>query len=557
MSTRVLAESDSESVPTSTPTKQQPQKNIHVKTLEEIRLERVQAESAAFYAYSSAPVEPQPEPERITGPTAVASDWDGNGDSDLRARIVSRKANRNSKANLDFRVMTLDEIRKNRQQEEGSYSAVDEKTSGVVNLSREIHENDVSMNQFDVENNNATPEARFQIRQKRFVSGYSSEEDRVICGDDDTLVRNKRLDSKGNGDTAPETESAGHIVIKTLAQIRAEKNSVVKDTSSSSIPKKRSHSPILFDCLPQKHLCKNTEIEKDGLKCAGDGKRKKPVIIRNHFLESGSGLDEKGSFQSPKKLCRLIRQTQHPQTSETKTDAEDIPRRRQLHLRRNTNTSGNSSERSRVIRLTSHSFRDSEVAVEVPGNITGNMCSDALPTNGTVCMETGDAGCVRLGQPFSDISGDSLKSCSLSLMSSYVSSENSSTMFGTARSGFSQNVDISSETTRSPPSAVVLRDHHLHSTPNESHGNRTAITKSLEFEACERLESKLALSTKNVDCILGADSEDCATKSLSAILTDQRNMDSDDSLLESIHDNCVTLDAEEDILQDIDDLLSD
>jgi hypothetical protein len=555
LSTRVLAESDSESVPTSTPTKQQPQKNIHVKTLEEIRLERVQAESAAFYAYSSPPVEP--EPDRTTGSTAVASDWDGNGDSDLRAKIVSRKAYRNSKVNLDFRVMTLDEIRKNRQQEEGSFLAVDEKTSSAVNLSRDIHENDVSVNQVDVENNNATAEARFPIRQKRFVSDYSSEEDRVICGDEDTVVHNRRLDSKGNGDTVSETVSAGHIVIKTLAQIRAEKNSVVKDTSSSSIPKKRSHSPIVFDCQSQKHSCKNTETEKDVLKCAGDGKRKKPVIIRNHFVESGSVLDGKGSFQSPKKLCRLIRQTQHPQTNETKTDAEDTPRRRQLRLRRNTNTAVNSSERSRVIRLTSHSFRDSEVAVEVPGNVTGNVCSDALPTNGTVCLETGDSGCVRLGQPFTNISGDSLKSCSVSLMSSYVSSENLSTAFGTARSGLSQNSDFSLQSTRSPPSALVLRDHHLHSTPNESHGNRTAITKSLELEACERSESKLALSTKNVDCILGADSEDCATKPLSALMTEQRNMDSDDSLLDSIHDNCVTLDAEEDILQDIDDLLSD
>jgi len=389
------------------------------------------------------------------------------------------------------------------------------------------------------------------------VSDYSSEEERVICGDDDTTVRNRRLDSKGNGDTASETVSAGHIVIKTLAQIRAEKNSVVKDISSSSTPKKRSHSPIVFDCLPQKHSCKNTDTEKDGVKCADDGKRKKPVIVRNHFLESGSGLDEKGSFQSPKKLCRLTRQTHHPQTNETKTDAEDIPRRRQLHLRRNTNTSGNSSERSKVIRLTSHSFRDSEVAVEVPGNSTSNVCSDVLQTNGTVCLEPGDAGYVRLGQPFTDISVDSLKSCSASLMSSYVNSENSSPAFGTARSGLSQNSDISSQSTTGPPTAIVLRDHHFHSTPNESHGNRTAIPKSLELQACERSESKLALSTKNVDCILGADSEECATKSLSAVLTEQRNMDSDDSLLDSIHDNCVTLDAEEDILQDIDDLLSD
>lgn len=544
MSARVLAESDSESVPTSTPTtKQQPQKNIHVKTLEEIRLERIQAESAAFYAYGSPPVEP--EPDRTVGSTPVALDWDSNGDSDLRAKIVSRKAYRNSKANVDFRVMSLDEIRKIRQQEEGSYSAMDEKTSSAVNLSRDIPENDLSVNQFDVENNNAIAEARFQSRQKRFVLDYNSEEDRVVCGDEDTVLHDRRMDSKDNGDTASEPVSAGDIVVKTLAQIRAEKNSEVKDTSSSSISKKRSHSPIVFDCLPQKHSCKNTQTEKDGLKCVGDGKRKKPAITRNHFLQSGSGLDEKGSFQSPKKLCRLIRQSQQPQTNETKTASEDIPRRKQLRLRRNTNAAVHSSERSRVVRLTSHSFRDSEVAVEVSGNITSNVCPDVLQTNGMVCLETGDSGCVRLGQPLTDISVDCFKPCSASLMSSFVSSENSSTPFDTTRSGLS------------PPSALVLRDHHLHSTPNEPHGNTTAVTQSSDLQARDRLESKLALSTKNVDCILGIDSEGCATTPLSALPTERRSTDSDDSLLGTIHDNCVTLDAEEDILHDIDDLLSD
>lgn len=551
MSARVLAESDSESVPTSTPTKQQPQKNIHVKTLEEIRLERVQAESAAFYAYSSPPVEP--EPDRTT----VASDWDTNGDSDLRAKIVFRKAYRNSKPNLDFRVMTLDEIRKNRHQEEGSYSAMDEKTSSEVNLSGDIHENDISVNQIDVENNNATTEAKCQIRQKRFVLDCNSEEGSVVCGDEDTVLCNRRMDMKGSGDSVSEPVSVERIVIKTLAQIRAEKNSVVKDTSSSNISKKRSHSPIVFDRVPQKHSCKNTQTERDGLKCVGGGKRKKPVIIRNHFLESGSGLDEEESSQSPQKLCRLVRRTQQPQMNETKTDSEDIPRRRQLRLRRNTNTAVHSSERSRVVRLTSHSFRDSEVAVKVPGNLSSNVCSDTLQMNGTVCLETGDTGCVRQGQPLTNISGDCFKSCSLSLTSSCVNSDNSSTPFGTTRSGLSQNSDFSSESMRSSPSALLLSDHHLHCTPNEPHGNRTAFTQSSESLARERLASKFALSTKSVDCILGADSEECATKPLSALPTEQRSVDSDDSVLDSIHETCVTLDAEEDILQDIDDLLSD
>lgn len=554
MSARVLAESDSESAPTSTPTKQQPQKNIHVKTLEEIRLERVQAESAAFYAYSSPPVES--EPDRTIGSTTVASDWDSSGDGDLRAKIVSRKAYRNSKANNDFRVMTLDEIRKNRQQEEGSNFAMDEKTSSAVNLSRDIPENELRANQFDVENNNATSEARFQIRQKRFASDYNSEEDRVVCGDEETVLRNRRTDLKSDGDTASEPVSVGHIVIKTLAQIRAEKNSVAKDTVSSTARKKRSHSPIVFDCLPQNHSCKNTQTEKDDLMHVGDGKRKKPVIIRNHFQESGSGVDEKGSFQSPKKLCRFIRRTEHPQTNETKTDSDYIPRKRQLRLRRNANTAVQSSKRSRVIRLTSDSFRDSEVAVEVPGNITSNMCSDLLKTNGTVCLEAGDSGCVMLGQPFTDISGDCLKSHSTSLVSSHVNNENSTT-FGTASSGVSQDSDFSLQSTRSPPSALSLSHHSLHITHKELHGNRIAITQSSELQACERLESKLALSTKNVDCNVGDDSEGGVTKPLSALPSEQRGTDSDDSLLDSIHDNCVTLDAEEDILQDIDDLLSD
>lgn len=90
--TGVLAESDNESVPTTTPTKK-PQKNVHVKTLEEIRLERIQAESAAFYGY-----------ERP---------------NDLRSLISTRRMP-SPKESDDFRILTLEEIRRNRQQKCGT-----------------------------------------------------------------------------------------------------------------------------------------------------------------------------------------------------------------------------------------------------------------------------------------------------------------------------------------------------------------------------------------------------------------------------------------------------
>lgn len=45
----ILAESDNESAPTQSPVKTT--RSVKVKTLEEIRLEKVQAESAAYYSY--------------------------------------------------------------------------------------------------------------------------------------------------------------------------------------------------------------------------------------------------------------------------------------------------------------------------------------------------------------------------------------------------------------------------------------------------------------------------------------------------------------------------
>lgn len=525
---RVLAESDSESIPTSTPIKKQQQKNLRVKTLEEIKLERVQAESAAFYAYNSTSVKPESD---TTVASTLTSGWDSDGDSDLRAKILSRKSNRNSKADVDFRVMTLDEIRKRRPHEEG-HSAMEEKISVPVNSSRDIPGGAISVKQFKngfkVDNNGATSEARFQTRQKRFKSDYSSEEDKVVCRDKSTVAFNKKVDSKNNGDTLAEPVTGGHFVIKTLAQIRAEKNSLVENTSICSVPERSVGS----DCLPQELSRKNTETEY-GLRSVGDSK---------DFLVSGSSPDEKACFQ---------------QTNTTKSDGKGTPRRRQLQLKRNNiDTAVPAPKRSRVIRLTSDSLKDSEVTVQVLGSVTNNVCSDLLKTNGTSCLETGGSGCVRLGRPVTNISGDCFKACSKSVMSSCACDKRSSTSFNIAGSDIAKSTDLSSETTN-PITTSVLLGKHPDTALSELAGNRIGVTHLSKSRSDERSESKLALATKNADCVLGDAGENCAMKPLSVMQTEQGNTDIDELLLGDPEDNCVILDAEEDILQDIDDLLNE
>lgn len=526
---RVLAESDSESIPTSTPIKKRQQKNLRVKTLEEIKLERVQAESAAFYAYQSTPVKPESD---TTVASTLTSGWDSDGDSDLRAKILSRKSHRSSKADADFRVMTLDEIRKRRPHEEGHYSAVEEKISVAVNSSRDITGGAISVKQFKngfkVENNGVTSEARFQTRQKRFKSDYSLEEDRVVYNKG-TVLFNKKVDSKNNGETSAEPIRGGHFVIKTLAQIRAEKNSLVENASSYNVPERSVGS----DCLPQELFEKNSETE-DGLKSIGDS---------NDFLVSGSDPDEKACFQ---------------QTNETKSDGKGTPRRRQLQLKRNNiDTAVPIPKRSRVVRLTSDSLKDTEVTVQVPASVTSNVCSDALKTNGTLCLETGGSGCVRLEQPVTNISGDSFNSYSKSVMNSSACDKHSTTSFNITGSGVTKSTDLSPETTTNPVTTSVLPGKHPDTVLSELAGNRIGVTIPSKSQSGERLESKLALAAKNADCVLGDEEENCAMKSLSVSQTERGNTDIDELLLGDTEDNCVILDAEEDILQDIDDLLND
>ncbi|GLV35399.1 hypothetical protein CBL_01451 [Carabus blaptoides fortunei] len=108
-------ESDNESVPTTSPSKQALQlRSVRIKTLEEIRLERVQAESAAYYSY------PSPEVNNYPKSTVVLSAQQETLANDLRNRILKRVIRRNVDqlpGSSDFKIMSLEEIRKRKQRD--------------------------------------------------------------------------------------------------------------------------------------------------------------------------------------------------------------------------------------------------------------------------------------------------------------------------------------------------------------------------------------------------------------------------------------------------------
>ena len=114
-----LPESDNESVPS--PVKPQP-RVPYCKTYEEIRLEEIQAESAAYYSYQ-----------------AEGSQSD-IGDGNIKARRTKRisqyppaSKDSNDRKGLDFEVLTLDEIRRRKREslEEGKNAGNSEAASST------------------------------------------------------------------------------------------------------------------------------------------------------------------------------------------------------------------------------------------------------------------------------------------------------------------------------------------------------------------------------------------------------------------------------------------
>lgn len=92
----VLAESDNESVPSSSPFKTC-SGGIHVKTLEEIRLEKIQAESAAFYSFAK------------EGEEGLKNE-SKNENSELNFKVMSLQEIRSSRGALDVKMCTLENL---------------------------------------------------------------------------------------------------------------------------------------------------------------------------------------------------------------------------------------------------------------------------------------------------------------------------------------------------------------------------------------------------------------------------------------------------------------
>ncbi|XP_069678337.1 zinc finger CCCH domain-containing protein 11A-like [Periplaneta americana] len=539
-------ESDNESVPTSTPTKKQPQKkNVHVKTLEEIRLERIQAESAAFYAYNNTSAGEEPDT------TTLTLGWDSTAENDLRTRILARKSYRNPDTNQDFRVMSLDEIRKNRFQEEGSHIFSDPTMCATM----ESCSKDVPFtwalkqinNRSDVENNNRT--FNFGLQSK--LNQPEPMEVETLDNTADTVTCNRKTAFGVNGNTLAKPlaqiqvkakdernryrssenlvqNSQSNIVIKTLAQIRAEKNAVVENTSNFDGPKIRSHSPIVFDCIPQKDgenkVVSNKEEDSSAEGSTTDeSKKKKPIIIRKQTIGS-TNSEEKQPPSPPKRSRRFVRRTSCQQSNETSSEGGSGLRTRQLKLKRNAGASVVTLDRSKVVRLTSDLLENSEVAVELPANNNNNVFSDLLQVNGIFRRNVDESVQVRLGQPCRDISGEDVTS-SVSLTRSITSEEN-----------FNRNESSDSQV----------------STSGTCLNSRNTIHSS-NLQSGESLKSEISI--RNMDRFSNCKSEGSAVKKVS--LSGEVDNTDEDLLLGSCQDNYINLDSEEDILQDIDSLLND
>jgi hypothetical protein len=287
------------------------------------------------------------------------------------------------------------------------------------------------------------------------------------------------------------------------------------------------------DAVPfNKTVDSNTET-KNVLRCANYGK---------NILVSGSNPDEQNGFQNT-----------NGKTAENK----GTQRRGQFKLKRE-NRVGPAPKRSRVTKMTSDSLKDSEVFVLVPGSITSNVlvCPNLLKTNDIFCPETGESGCARPGQPLASISGDSFKSCPVSVMSSSVCAESSSTSFNIAGCSAAQSTDLSSQTKTNPPTTSELPSKYPNTSLNELVGKRIVVTESSKPQSSARLES--TLSTKIVDCVLYDKGEASAMKHLSVPQTNKSDKNTDKELLPGdVEGNSMILEAEEHVLQQTDDLLND
>ncbi|CAH2240358.1 jg17353 [Pararge aegeria aegeria] len=127
----VLAESDNESAPSSTPTKtvsaDDAMKIARTKSQELLLLEKIQAEAAAFYSYDSLPPAEQVKERKI-----VRTNLTCKYDRLTLDEIAGKQQSAEKRSSLDFKVLSLDEIRARKKIPE----AVIHTTPITLNLNR-------------------------------------------------------------------------------------------------------------------------------------------------------------------------------------------------------------------------------------------------------------------------------------------------------------------------------------------------------------------------------------------------------------------------------------
>lgn len=218
----VLAESDNESIPTSSPIKQN--LRVRVKTLEEIRLEKIQAESAAYYSY----------PTEKTTETTDTSD-------DLRSRIIKR-LNTKPTPSTDFEILSLDQIRK-RKIKNDNVSTLNE----VDIVPNKQIKTCVNSNQSDFKIMSLA-----EIRAAKMKLKDENIEEQLTKSD--TQVRKKHSPIVFN-----ETKELTSTDLSLTNEIKQSNliTEVPNHEVSSSRPLKRAHSPD--DINTNKKLCDSTD----------------------------------------------------------------------------------------------------------------------------------------------------------------------------------------------------------------------------------------------------------------------------------------------------------
>lgn len=441
----------------------------------------------SFYAHKNTRLEPKCNTE--------ASRLDNNRGSDLRAKILSKRAHRGSRADANFRVLTLDELRRNkRPQTKDHYSDMEETATASVYPSRDISAGaTLIVRKFKsgrvAEDSGDASEASIQAKQKSCKSNFNFHKYRAVCGDKVTVTFNTKINSEYNGDTSLEPVTVSHTVIKAPTQIWEKYKSPEDDTCSYSIPKKMS---LVYDCLPLKQT-------QNGLRNAGDGK---------NFLASESNRNEKDCFD---------------QTSQIMFDTELKPRIRQNKRKNTDDTVGPPTKRSRLLPPTA------EVTPQVNGS------SNLSKLNGKSYFNSGNSGCFGIGQPVTDISEETFKSWSVLQMNT-----TSSISVSTAGCGGAQSTDPSSRTT-----TELITSELSGKGPDSSLnglGNVRYFTHTSKSQSSERLES-----TSSEKCVL----ED-KTKELPISRTELGDTNTDEEMLLALDDDedCIfiTLDTEDDIL---------